>query len=299
MAGVGRNSIKSRRVRITALDQAGTPVAGNCSTLVSSGYTSIAISHEFEDGTEITQKNAWGEFCVSDKSPDALKNAGVSVEWCAVHPDVLAMMASMIPMESAGGITVGAAMTSDIGEGGFAIETWTAITPPTAGPGGQPLWLYWVFPFLRPGRLSDFTMEEGPLLITVESSTTPSTGWGDGPYAAATNPLADYGLVLPTNTHWAYVETEIQPPAPTEGCVTLAIAPDQASGATAGTPGSWTPSGATPPASVADLTGGIPRVVTANPVTAWTTGQYVQTATAGVPGQGHWDGSAWVAGAAP
>jgi hypothetical protein len=67
-----------------------------------------------------------------------------------------------------------------------------------------------------------------------------------------------------------------------------------ATGATAGTPGTFTPSGATPPANVAGMTG-----LTASPATAWTSGQYVQTGTAGTAGQAHWSSSAWVAGAAP
>lgn len=73
---------------------------------------------------------------------------------------------------------------------------------------------------------------------------------------------------------------------------------DAATGATAGIPGTWTPTGATPPATVADLIAGTPHVVTASPATAWTTGQYVQTQAAGTGGRGHWSGSAWVTGAA-
>lgn len=71
-----------------------------------------------------------------------------------------------------------------------------------------------------------------------------------------------------------------------------------ATGATAGTPGLWTPSGSTPPASVAALIAGTPNPVAASPSSAWTTGQYVQTATAGTTGQAHWSGSAWVSGVA-
>jgi hypothetical protein len=68
-----------------------------------------------------------------------------------------------------------------------------------------------------------------------------------------------------------------------------------ATGATAGTPGSFTPAGAAAPASVAALTA---STIVASPTTAWTTGQYVQTATAGDPGKAHWNGTAWAAGAA-
>lgn len=66
-----------------------------------------------------------------------------------------------------------------------------------------------------------------------------------------------------------------------------------ATGATAGTPGTWTPSGSTPPANAAGATG-----LTATPATAWTTGQYVQGSTSGSAGEMHWSGSAWVAGRA-
>lgn len=61
-----------------------------------------------------------------------------------------------------------------------------------------------------------------------------------------------------------------------------------ATGATAGTPGSWTPSGATPPANLAACAG-----VTASPATTWTTGQYVVT---GDSQHQHWDGAAWATG---
>ena len=67
-----------------------------------------------------------------------------------------------------------------------------------------------------------------------------------------------------------------------------------ATGATAGTPGTWTPSGSTPRAGAADMDG-----VAASPATAWTAGQYVQGTTAGAAGEVTWTGSAWVGGRAP
>lgn len=73
------------------------------------------------------------------------------------------------------------------------------------------------------------------------------------------------------------------------------IRTNAATGATAGVPGSWTPAGSTPPANAAGAT---TAGVVATPATAWTVGQYVQGSTAGVPGQMHWSGSAWVAGVA-
>jgi hypothetical protein len=63
-----------------------------------------------------------------------------------------------------------------------------------------------------------------------------------------------------------------------------------ATGATAGSPGFFTPPGAVAPANLAALTG-----LTATPVAAWATGQWVSTAD-GLAA--HWSSSAWVLGKA-
>jgi hypothetical protein len=64
-----------------------------------------------------------------------------------------------------------------------------------------------------------------------------------------------------------------------------------ATGATAGTPGTWTPAGAEAPDEFTTM-----DTVTASPATAWTTGEYV------VLGDGtfaNWAGAAWQSGVAP
>jgi hypothetical protein len=93
----------------------------------------------------------------------------------------------------------------------------------------------------------------------------------------------DYGSDLDSDFEFALVG---DPVWPWGGAV-------PATGATAGIPGTWTPSGATPPANAAAAAG-----ITATPNTAWTTGQYVQGSTAGTAGEMYWDGSAWATGKA-
>jgi hypothetical protein len=61
-----------------------------------------------------------------------------------------------------------------------------------------------------------------------------------------------------------------------------------ATGATSGTPGTFTPGGSTTPANLGALAS-----VTATPATAWATGEYVATADTQ---HNHWDGAAWAAG---
>lgn len=109
--------------------------------------------------------------------------------------------------------------------------------------------------------------------------------------AATDNPVIS-GLAIPqpfdviTGDAGAASEVQIDwnmtgPPTVDRGAVT-------ATGAVAGAPGYYTPTGATIPANLAALTG-----VTASPATAWTTGQYVITADLLA---NNWSGSAWVAG---
>jgi len=66
-----------------------------------------------------------------------------------------------------------------------------------------------------------------------------------------------------------------------------------ATGATAGSPGSFTPSGASAPATLAAM---IAAGVVASPLTLWTTGQHVILADAS---HAHWNGTTWVVGNAP
>lgn len=74
-----------------------------------------------------------------------------------------------------------------------------------------------------------------------------------------------------------------------------AVAPGAATGASAGSPGTWTPGGSTPPANAA---GANSSSVTASPSSTWTTGQYVQGSTAGAAGEMYWNGTTWSSGRA-
>jgi len=70
----------------------------------------------------------------------------------------------------------------------------------------------------------------------------------------------------------------------------------RATGAIAGIPGTFTPAGSQIPPDLAAMT---TWGIVASPATAWTTGQFVQTGTAGAAGRATWSGTGWVGGAAP
>jgi hypothetical protein len=85
----------------------------------------------------------------------------------------------------------------------------------------------------------------------------------------------------------------VKPMAFGSNTYTYAITPlgaSVATGASAGTPGSFTPADSTVPANLAAMAS-----VIATPTSAWTTGQNVVLGDASTA---HWDGTAWVSGAA-
>jgi len=125
-----------------------------------------------------------------------------------------------------------------------------------------------------------------------------AVNWKARPYssrvAAANNPIVS-GYAIPQPAELivgdagAAAEVVIDwnltaPPTVDTGAVT-------ATGATAGTPGFYTPSGATVPANLAALSS-----VTATPATTWAAGQYVITSDLLAA---NWNGTAWVAGKHP
>jgi len=98
----------------------------------------------------------------------------------------------------------------------------------------------------------------------------------------------EYGADITSDFSWVIVG---KPTVDRGGALTI-------SGVTAGTPGSFQPSGVTPPATLTALKADpvVGDAGTNKPSTAWTTGQYVLT---GDNNHQHWDSTAWVTGDAP
>ena len=133
-----------------------------------------------------------------------------------------------------------------------------------------------------------FDSSEDDLFIAADATT---------PIAMELMPVSTLTAVKWTGTAW--LDAAIDCPA--NGPVTVsgdfvAAGPwtrtwTFATGATAGTPGSFTPAGSPAPGNLAGMTG-----IVATPATTWTTGQYVDL---GDGSKAHWNATAWVAGAKP
>jgi hypothetical protein len=320
----GAASIQGDMIRVTPLNLDGT-IDTSRPVLTTNGFITASFGTEFEDGDEITEKAADGTVCIQYKADDSLKGITFSLSLCTPDPESAALIAGGKIICAAADVvddddnvivnagdvigysspSVGATVGNPV-----AIEVWSKAIVKGKPAGGTPYW-HWVFPYVRVRYDGDREFSNGAL-----SNEYSGTGVGNDALAAAGlgGVGADFvtykgALVNP----FSYVRSTAKPDISgghwsggsgglgvfdktadnSIGCI-----PPLATSATSGIPGTWSPGGSTLPASVAALQSASPAI-TASPTTAWTTGQYVQTATAGTGGRAYWNGTAWVAGTAP
>jgi hypothetical protein len=293
MANICYPVVRGRRLRATRLDGCGNPVLGPDSVVVTGGFISVALTANIEEGEAINVTNANGDVCVLDTPPPKFQDYSVEVTFCDVNPVLFNLMSGQ-PLVLNGDDTVGFRMNSDISaaDSGFALELWTGVPTEACEEGASASYGYLLLPFLQGGVLGDFTVENAAINFTLTGARTKKgSGWGVGPYdvvmdAGTPSPLA---TAITSGDHLHMERTTIAPPEADCDASALGV---PATTINAGIPATLEPANSYAPADLAELVSDAP---TADPATAWTTGQYVELRDGSFA---HWDGDSWEAGAA-
>jgi uncharacterized Zn-binding protein involved in type VI secretion len=306
----GAASVQGEIARITPLNVDGS-IDETTPILTTEGFISASFGSEFEDGEEVTEKAANGKICIQYKADDSMKGITFNLSLCTPDPEASALIAGGKVICAAADVVddgttiirkgdvvgysspaVGATVGNPV-----AIEIWSKAIINGKPAAGQPYW-HWVFPYVRVRYDGDREFTNGALMNEFSG-----TGVGnDALVPTGLNPLNatdDFvtykaALVNP----FSYVRSAAKPAAAWTGAWTHTstsaigcVDETVASGATAGNPGTFTPSGATAPANLAALTS-----ITASPTTAWTPGQHV---VLGDNSHAYWDSDSWNVGDAP
>lgn len=286
--------VRGRVLRVTRLDGCGVPVLSPESQVVTNGFISVVLTPNNVTIDAISLTNANGDEIVSVPSTSRFSNYTVTATFGKVMPELFSMMTGMpVIYDAAGAEAIGISINSqvDVDLTGFALEVWSTVPQIACVEGGDPSYGYSLLPFLKGGVLSGVTFENGAISFGIENATTrDGNGWEEGPYNVERDESELPGPLntpLDPNDHKRLQLVTVAPPEVTDGAVALGVV---ATGATAGTPGSFTPSNSYGPEDLAGMTG-----LTASPSTAWTTGQHVLTRDGDAV---HWDGDSWEAGAA-
>lgn len=226
MANLTWPSIRGKRMRLTRLDECGTPVTGMKSTIVTKGYVKVTLSPEYEDATENAPKTADDKFAYIDRGGDLFKYFTAEIQFIGVDPEAYEMVSGNPLWTNAGGDSVGIKVGSyDDIDANFALELWTDI-PAQACEGAKDFG-YYLIPFIGPARIGEVAVQAEAAEFTLTNAVTKDgTGWGVGPYDvelddAATPAPAPLNEALTADDHLVMFRTSVAPPAVTAGAVTL------------------------------------------------------------------------------
>lgn len=174
MTSVCFTPFKIPRVRATKLNSCGLPVTG-CSTVVSDGIISVAMTKEYEDREEFFVKNGDGVFCVKETNPPILKWINLELTFCNVDPELVNIMSAeqLVMSDAASPLAIG--YSTDEGSAAnanFALEGWTRL----ANNGGVPCsggveYGYSLFPWVVEGTVGDITYENGAANFMLSART--------------------------------------------------------------------------------------------------------------------------------
>lgn len=222
---------KVPKIRATQLNACGTPVTG-CSTVVTDGIISVAMTKEYEARQEFFIKNGNGDFCVKETNPPILKWINLVLTFCNVDPELVNIMSANPTYlnDAVAPVSIGySEQEGTASSANFALEMWTLLASNASQPcSGGVQYGYTVFPYVVEGTIGDVTYENGAANFILNARTKANSGWGTGPYfvSYSDNPVGSltpktlFTPIGPTQ-HMRQFITRYAPPAATCGCTVL------------------------------------------------------------------------------
>lgn len=181
MAYNGAGSLFALGMRVTKLNEDGSPMEGPENSYKTDALVQAQLGLEYEDGEEIIQRNGAGQICLTYKAPDSLKRGTITgLQVCTPDPNVLAFVTGGNVLER-NGDQVGyqaPQVGTDPNPNGFSLELWTRAIIDGAYAG----YFWWVVPraFVRPSGEWALSGED-PLVPEFEGFCTQNPNWLDGP----------------------------------------------------------------------------------------------------------------------
>lgn len=220
--------LQGETLRVTRLDVCGNPEFGDCAFGVSDGFVSATITPNTEEGERFLQRNANGKAIVNQRGKPILNWYDVSIQFAEVDPELFTILTGLDPYYDDQDRVIGFPVTeSQFATANFGLELWMGNAEEVCPPDGAPLPFYGynLLPWVTEGALmEDIAITNDLITFTVVGRTRKGTPWGVGPYDvvldAAEDPAPLY-TPIPTDTHHLPIWTQLAPPAPECGCLSL------------------------------------------------------------------------------
>lgn len=226
---VCRKPLQGATFRVTQLDECGVPLFGECSYAVSDGQTQIEITPNTTDGQPFQQLNAAGRPLTNQQAQTIFNWMDYEIIMAVNDPELFYLMTGEDLFLDYAGLSAGNYITEDnYATGRFALEIWLGnaqeeCPPPPGVP--APFYGYILLPFTLDGKLSDsITVANDLITYTFAGRTRKGNSWGVGPYDVMLDELglpAPLPTALSTGAHLLEISTQLPPPEPDCGCLTL------------------------------------------------------------------------------
>lgn len=211
MAAECISPIQGTRARIIRLDECGAIVTGAGGLIVFDGFVEVAVSPQYEDGTQYSLRNAQGVPCVNKRGNDQYLGDEVNIRFCAVNPDAVVLTTGQ-DLVSTGATGTGFWITEGAVDARWGLEVWQADSETCTGASAR--YAYWAWPHLQAGRFADFTIADDVIewRVIARSNAANVDSWEDGPGAVK------YITEVPEGAHRGFNITTNALPALTDGC---------------------------------------------------------------------------------
>jgi hypothetical protein len=205
-------SVSGVAIRVTTLQEDGSLIPTE--TYTSKSFIRVSFTPEYEEGDEITEKNADGTVCVSFKAPDTLKRVTMEVAVCDPDPVLSQMLSGGVLLAGDTPITPLGWASAEVGEDpsgfGVAVEVWSrAIVdgkPASVNP-----YFHWVFPYVKTRLSGDRVIENGLLANTYEGFGLGNAEFGAGPDGTTADPNTAWRWPDVTNRPYMYARAATAP----------------------------------------------------------------------------------------
>lgn len=201
------SSIQGAAIRVTRLAADGSLATGtSASYVMTTAFTRLSFTPEFEEGEDITQKGANGEVCVAFKTNDTLKRITLEIAICDPDPQFTELLAggTLLADGASPANTLGYAAPlagSDSNPNGAAVEVWSKAIYNGRQASSNP-YFHWLFPYVQLRPTGERVIENGLLANTF-------SGWGvgNGQFADGTPTHSNVPWAFISDRAYAYVRT--------------------------------------------------------------------------------------------
>lgn len=174
--------LQACRIRVADLGATGAPVIGAGHVYVTDAFQKVTLSPQYQDGDEITEKNACGATFIDFLADPSFTRVDISLDLLTPDPYLHKMLVAGSVLLTLGDTSVGWAFppVGEVTGNGVSIEVWCKRVSDGALSQVHP-YAHWAMPLVRSMRVGDKEFSSTAQHSLLTGQCNENANWGDGP----------------------------------------------------------------------------------------------------------------------